>query len=221
MNPRRSPHPLSWLLVLALGCPHDLCAAVEWPKTRETVQVVAGQPSVEFSFAFRNTGPESVRIVRVQPNCDCVSATAVPEVVSPGDTGKIAVTFAIGGRSGRQEKIVRVFFADEPEKPVELKLVVDIPEPVAITPRFVFWRVGEAAGEKALDITVADSADKLSEVSCADEGFAVRLEATPDAHSWRVLVRPVDTARLRQAVLRLSTVVAGQPRVFVLHVAVK
>lgn len=218
---RRTVQVFWCLLVFTLGGTDDLRAAAEWSETCATVQAVTGQPTTERLFRFRNTGPQSVRIVRVQPNCDCVSAVAEQDEIAPGGAGKIAVTFALGGRSGRQEKVVRVFFADQPEKPVELTLVVDIPEPVAIVPRFVFWRLDDAAAEKAFDITLADPADKLTGVSCPGADMAVRLEPTADPHRWRVQVRPSDTARLRQAVVRLSAMVAGQPRVFVLHAAVK
>ncbi len=176
---------------------------------------------VSLEFPFRNTGAQPVRVVRIQPSCDCLAASAEPESVAPGGAGKIAVTFTLGGRSGRQEKSVNVFFADEPERPVELRLVVDIPEPVAIAPRFVFWRVGEAPEAKVFAITLADAADQLGEIGCAEAGFAVRLEPTLDPRRWRAVVQPVDTARPRQAVVRLTASVGGQRRVFVLHAAVK
>lgn len=210
-----------WLLAFAFCAACDLRAAVEWATTSAMARAAAGQEAVELAFAFRNAGPRAARIVRLQPSCDCVSATVAPETVAPGETGKVAVKFALGGRSGRQERTVSVFFSDEPDRPVELRLVVEIPEPMAISPRLVFWRVGEAAEEKAFDIVLAAESDRLGEITCADVGFVVRLEPTSDARRWRALIKPVDTATVRQAVVRLSAAVGGQPRVFVLHAAVK
>jgi len=45
---------------------------------------------------------------------------------------------------------------DAQGKFTDLTVTVDIPESVTITPRFLFWRVGDAPEEKAAEITIAD-----------------------------------------------------------------
>lgn len=199
----------------------SLQAAVEWDNTSAIVYAAPMQEVANVVFYLRNTGAQAVSIARVRPNCDCVSATAMRNEVAPGETGNIAVRFALGGRIGRQEKTVAVVLVDETERQVELRLIVEIPEPVAVTPRFVYWRVGEAAEFKVVTIALADDSARLGAITCADERFAVRLVSTSDARRWHALVKPIDTTSVRQAVVRLTAVVAGQQRVVVLYAAVK
>lgn len=75
--------------------------------------------------------------------------------------------------------------------------------------------------EKSFDIVLVDTLARLDEIVCADAGFTARLAPTSNARRWRAMVAPIDTGKIRQAVVRLTAVIGGQPRVFVLHAAVK
>ena len=103
-----------------------------------------------------------------------------------------------------------------------LKLILDIPEPVAINPKFVFWRMGEPAAEKSVEVTLADPGKmSLGEVRCAEPSFIVRLELGKEPGRHRVVIRPADTSKLMQAPIRLTATVNGDPKVLVIYAAVK
>ena len=111
---------------------------------------------------------------------------------------------------------------DAPNYQKRLLLTVDIPEPLAIRPARVFWRVGEAAGEK--EITLAALAPEtvvIGGVQCAEPTFSVRLEARAEKGRYGVLIKPTDTLKPAQATIRLSATLDGQPRVFVLQAVVR
>lgn len=196
--------------------------ALEWSQTEVRQQSAPGQKIAEASFAFRNAGDQPVHIFSVQPSCDCVTAKAPKNVYAPGEAGNIAVSFALDGREGPQEKIVTVTTSDAPKRPTTLKLFVEIGEPVAIAPRLLIWQVGENTVEKAFVITVSRPDETaLGNVQAADESFGSRIEKLPTLGSYRVWVKPATTARLAQTTIRLNATVLGQPRVFVLQAMVK
>ena len=216
--------PTKGCFILLLAMVAASAQALTWESSVHEVTVDGNQESVTTTFRFRNAGGKPVRIISLRPSCDCLSANTKPpnEVIAQGESGELRVEFALGGRAGRQEKTITVTTDDAPNAPTVLRLIVDIPEPVAISPKFIFWRVGEPAAEQAIEITLADPEKaKLGEVLCPEAAFTARLEPGSSPNKFRVLIRPAGTAKPVQAPIRLSAVVDGQPRVYVLYAAVK
>ena len=142
--------------------------------------------------------------------------------MGPGEAGEIRAEFMIGGRRGQQEKLITVTTDEAPAKPTNLKLIVDIPEAVAIRPRFLHWKMGDDPEEKIFEITLADPAKvTMRDAQCVNSVFEVELDPGAKPGDLRLRVRPADTARIAQATIRLSATVAGQSRVFVLYAAVR
>ncbi len=199
-------------------------AAMRWSGTVAELTVAAGQEKTTVEFAFRNDGARPLRFVTLRPSCDCLTARASKEVFAPGESGVVKVEFTVGGRIGRQEKFVTVTTDDPAEKPVSLLIVVEIPEPVAVQPRQLFWEKAAAAAEKTVAIALAQPGkDSRVEAQCADERFAVTVEPAAGAGAYRLRVRPVTTAELAQATVRVTVWMAGEghPQVLVIVVGVR
>ena len=73
------------------------------------------------SFELKNTGTNTVKILKVRKTCGCVATVASKKDVVPGGTAEIQVSVSLKGRSGMQSKTVYVH-TDSTETPV-LKLV--------------------------------------------------------------------------------------------------
>jgi hypothetical protein len=151
-----------------------------------------------------------------------LSAVPSQERIGPGQKAEIRVTLDLKGLAGRQEKIVTVTTDEAGAKPTILTLVVNLPEPVKIAPRFVYWRVGEAASDKEVQLSFSrDTEGVVEELACADSSFAVRIEPSADPLSFRLMLRPVSTERLVQAPVRVVVRVKDRRQVFVVYAAVK
>jgi len=197
-------------------------AAVSWAGTAAELTVAAGQEKTVAEFAFRNSGTQPLRFTSLRPSCDCLSAEASKTSFAPGETGTVRVEFTVGGRQGRQEKFVTVTTDDPAEKPVSLLVVVEIPEPVAMQPRQLFWAKGAAVTEKTVAIGLAQPGkDSRVEAQCADERFTVTVEPAPGAGAYRLRVRPVTTSDLAQATVRVTVWIEGHPQVSAITVGVK
>jgi len=208
------------ILLLALGGLPGR-AALEWKTTDLRLKTEIGQEQAIAAYPFRNAGSRPVRIVALDPSCSCVSAEPDKELYAPGETGEIRVDVALTGYVGRLRRSVAVETDDPDQKYTELTLTLDIPEPVAITPRFLFWTVGDRPETKILAIALADPAKTaIGTVQCDEPGFAVRLEPGA-AGRYRLLVTPAEVQKPAEATVRLHAVVGGREQVYIVYLAVK
>ena len=212
------------ILVCALTllvCRPALAASLQWQSTDLQLTARPGQDSLRAVFAFRNAGDKPVRILALDPSCSCLSVEPDKAVHAPGESGEIRIELGLTGYVGLIHRTVAVTTDDAQEKFTELTLTVDIPECVTITPRFLFWRVGDPLEEKTADITVADpkttAVDKLTD---AAPGFQARL-IPRQAGGFRLAVKPVDTRQPAEAALHLNAMVEDRPQTYVVYVAVK
>ncbi|OHE89411.1 MAG: hypothetical protein A3G75_08620 [Verrucomicrobia bacterium RIFCSPLOWO2_12_FULL_64_8] len=197
-------------------------AALEWKTTDVRLKAEIGQESVVVVFPFRNAGEKPVRIVSVAPSCDCVAAKPEKEVYAPGESGEIRAEVDLTGRVGPQAKFITVT-TDEAARPtVKLALVVDVPEPLVITPRFLLWREGESPEGKSVEIKVTEpSKVALKEFQSNNPFFEVRMERGSESGHFLLRVKPKETKTGEEAVIRLNVAVVGKLQVFVVYAAVK
>jgi hypothetical protein len=207
------------LALLAGGQPGQ--AALEWKITDLQLKTEVGQEQAVAVFPFRNRGDKPVRIISVDSSCSCMAAEPGKEVYAPGETGEIRVEVALTGYVGRLRRSVAVETDDATGRFAELTLTVDIPEPVIINPRFLFWRVGDQPEEKNLEIVVTEPKKTvLGEIECSSPLFHARLLPQP-AGGYRLAVEPADLRQPAEAIIRLPVTIGGRLQVRLVYVAVK
>lgn len=172
-------------------------------------------------FRFRNQGDKPVRIVSLDPSCGCITAEPSKEVYAPGESGEIRVEMAIAGNVGHLRRSIAVETDDAAGRFVDLTLSVDVPEPVSITPRFLFWRVGDRPEQKQLEIVVSEPEKvRIDRIEHGTALFDVQLKPET-AVRYRLLVKPASTQKPADAALHLSVTIGARPQVYVIYVAVK
>lgn len=116
------------------------------PKDKEYVGV----------YAFTNTGRESVTIANVSSSCGCTTPELNKKTYAPGESGEIKAKFDFGSRTGKQSKTITVLIEGEPKERIQLRLNVEIPQPLAIAPRVLSWSAEENLKPKTITITVGE-----------------------------------------------------------------
>jgi Protein of unknown function (DUF1573) len=151
------------------------------------------QESIVAKYRFTNSGKEPVKVGNVQTSCGCTVASLKKTDYAPGESGEIEAKFTFGGRVGRQEKAILVNTSETKDKPIVLRLVVDIEDQISIQPESVFWRVGEQPDPKKIEVTIADNAPVkiLSEVKPGKE--------------YEIQITPTDVSRQAGATLLIHT----------------
>lgn len=192
------------LLIFALPGP-GVAQAVTW-ETRELVlEAEPGGAQVEGVFTFTNQSESDVTITSVKTSCGCTTAKLEKTTYGPGESGQIAVAFAVGDRTGDQVKKV-VVRTDAPESPVTtLTLKVGIPQLVEITPRLLKWTAEEDREAKVIDVVLHETHPVVIKgVESGDAEMEVELEEVEEGLHYRVKVVPTGEAALR-AVVTLVT----------------
>jgi len=70
-------------------------------------EIVQGD-KVEYTFKFKNTGTAPLIISNVRASCGCTVPQWPKEAIAPGAEGQIHVVFNSRGKSGNQNKSVRI-----------------------------------------------------------------------------------------------------------------
>jgi hypothetical protein len=196
-------------------------AALEWKTTELQQTAEPGQEMLRVTFSFRNSGDAPVRILALDPSCSCMSVAPDKPVYAPGESGEIRVDLTLVGYSGVVRRSVAVTTDDAKSRFSDLTLTVQIPEVVVITPRFLFWGVGDKPDEKAAKVVVTDpKTTTLGEVECANVHFQAHLSIQPNGTS-HLTVRPVDTRQTDEAMVHLNVTVGGRTQTYVIYAAIK
>jgi len=196
-------------------------SSLQWRTTDLDLSAAIGEESLTATFSFRNAGARPVRIVALDPSCHCMSAEPDKTVYAPGESGEVSVTLTLTGYSGKLRRSLAVTTDEPKDNYARLTMTLDIPEPVAIAPRFQFWKAGDRPDEKRFEIALADTEKvKLEGFEYESADFRVRLE-TEGPGKQRLLVRPVATGKPADATIYLKAVVAGREKAYRVYVSVK
>jgi hypothetical protein len=208
-----------WLAFLA----RPAAAALSWDALAVDRVAELGASSIDVAFRFKNSGDVPVTITSVRTSCGCTSADLAKKDYAPGESGEIKVTYRFAGQVGAQEKTVSVTTADAPDHPTILALRVQIPELVTVSPRLVWWLVGEAATEKQATITV-NPAVKAEVTSEPPDNATVtaRLVAQPGGHAYILTMRPGSTQDVLRARVDIHIVAPGlEPQTIAVYALVR
>jgi len=97
-------------------------------------QINLGQ-SVSNAYKFKNTGKSDLIIRKTKASCGCTAITSKEnEIIKPGKTGEIQMTFNSTGKKGKQNKTITVITNDPKQATVILKIVGEVIDPNAPAP---------------------------------------------------------------------------------------
>ncbi len=90
------------------------------------------QEPMELTYTVRNEGGSPLRIESVMTSCGCTRATVDREVIPPGESARLLVSFD-PAETGLYGDLLRVIYVrsndpDRPEVEVEFRVVVQRPE---------------------------------------------------------------------------------------------
>jgi len=138
-------------------------------------------------FQYQNAGKRRCTSSLFHASCGCTTAQSQKEEVPPGDKGEITATFNIGDRTGTQIKTVTVETDEAINQKTVLTLKAEIPQQLEITPNFVFWKQGEKADTKTINVKVGkDFTVKHIKVTSSTRIFKPK---------WRSWQRPIQNRR--------------------------
>jgi hypothetical protein len=198
-------------------------ADLKWEKTVQQFQRVPDDKAVEGRFAFRNTGAAPVTIKSMRSSCGCTTAKLDKKTYAPGEQGEVVLRFTFGDRRGNYLKGVTVTTDDKTSEPVVLKLVVDIHDPLTITPGLVFWRTGEATAAKTVQLTADPGQQvRIKSVTSSNPNFKATLQTAQPGQQYSLAITPTGTSQKDSAEITVQTdFPADAPHAYTIYARIK
>jgi len=195
---------------------------LEWPDSEHVIKVKPGETVATAIFHYRNVGRVPILIKAATPTCDCLDVAISKNVVSPGESGEIAVKFGVAGREGKYERSV-IVEEDDPSVPKKvLKVTYDLPEPARLETRMLWWEAGSTLETKHADVVVDNaSLSTVTAVQSDTDAFAVSFEKLEEGRRYAIKVTPRSTTTQIQSTVRITFFAEGIKRVLVLLVLIK
>jgi hypothetical protein len=199
-----------WFAVLGAlwGWAAAAAAELTWERTTFEAVVDPATKEVHTTFGFRNRSDVPITITAVTTDCDCTTAVLEKKTYSPGESGGIQVTFAVGGRIGEVNKRIRVE-TDQKSPPTNLTLRANIQTYVSLATRMVWWPIGAAPEAKRVRVTAGALNNLALSAIQAPEGFAVRSDTIEAGRVFDLVIPPLSTAAARSGQMEVPLEVIG------------
>ncbi len=210
--------------VALLAIPSFLSGQLSFETTEIHVDVEYGAERVERDFAFENTGTYAVTIREIRSSCGCTTADLEKRTYEPGEGGKITGIFTVGNRVGERVNTISLETDDPANPSYNLRMVVDIPRALTLSPRFLSWRRDGDAETQTVDVAFhPDSPFELEEVEVESENFEVRVIADEENENrYRLEITPLNISEPERTVIFLKTSPeVSNPRAFSLYAYIR
>lgn len=210
---RRSAFASFLLLAAVAAAPSVAHAAIEWTSKQVTIAPQLFATDAEAVFTFKNTGATPVTIVNTTASCSCTVPALLKRVYAPGESGELKASYHIGERTGEQHSSITVQTDTPGEGFIKLDLVLQIPEPVALSPRVVSWNVGDAPTPQRFHVKFHPATGwKPTEVATDAVGWKCELKPGEAENEYWVEVTPPQTESKGRAIFALITTAPGNKR---------
>ncbi len=198
-------------------------AGLVWDEPLQQYQRTPDDRAMEAHFTFKNTGATPVTIKQLRSSCGCTTARLDKKTYAPGESGEVLARFVFGDRKGLHRKTVEVRTDDKAAEPVILDLRVLIHDPLTITPALVWWKRGDAAGAKTVQLTAtSEQTVRVKSVTSSNPRLPAKLTTAKAGEQYVVSVQPADTAQKESAEISVLTdFPIDSPRTYIIHARVK
>ena len=213
-------HRFSPILLLLVA--HSARSEIVWENPAQEFQRRPEDKELAVNFTFKNTGQQAVTITKIATSCGCTTADLPKKIYAPGEGGALMAKFTFGGRRGAQSKSVTVMTDDQTTTQLSLNcLIAD--EPVSLAPSFVYWKVGDAAEAKQVEVAVAQNpAIRIVAVASSNPRIAATFVTLKAGEKYGISIRPADTKQPESAEVFVQTNFPPEgPRAYSIHVRVK
>lgn len=143
------------IIFLTLSLAHSLHAvAISWDRTEARVDLKPGETEARATFTVTNHEKTPLRIREIKTSCGCTGTILSSKIIEPGESTQIIGKFFKGKRSGTNHSTLDVFIEGEPESVATLKMTVDIPTLVKVTPKIVYWNQRTTHSPRTVRISI-------------------------------------------------------------------
>jgi hypothetical protein len=129
--------------------------------TQDWGDVKPSSEALKHTVTLKNVGDEPLNISGVKPSCGCTTAPIDKDILKPGETASIDVSFKAGTSTGPKTKTIRIT-SNDPSKPIlTYRLKANVVKDLSVGPSRYFnfseMEVGKKAESK---VTITNNGGK-------------------------------------------------------------
>ncbi|MCB1121381.1 MAG: DUF1573 domain-containing protein [Verrucomicrobiae bacterium] len=197
--------PLCALISSVALFPLVLSANLDFEQDKIVHQATLDETEYVAKFPFTNTGTDSIEILKVASSCGCTTALPSQRVFKPGESGEITATFDYQSRQGKQIKTIRVETNQENDPRIELRLEVEIPTALEVSPSVVMWnraRETEMAPKEVIIQSNLPDPIEIVEVIGSSDLFSSEIKVMEAGKKFALSVVPENLPADAKGILR-------------------
>lgn len=157
-------------------------------------------------YKYSNTGKSTVTILSLKASCNCTVGKLESNVIKPGASGVVTVTFPIGNRRGTLINTITVVTDDPAHSNAILRFLTMIPEAVHVEPQFLYWAHGDKPLPKQFKVTAPSSVPvHVLQVTSSNPLFKASVKTVKDGAEYVITVEPTQTKESAKTVLSIET----------------
>ena len=159
--------------------------------TQRSLTMSAGisEQEIYVSYTFTHVGKDPILLTGSRLTCGCLTVMPGKTNYLPGDTGTVEVVFAVGQRSGLQQKAIYLTTNSPFEPEIPLSLTVHLPEGPRCDPAIVVFPQGQSSTAKIVTLTLPSSSPyRIRSAQSPDEHITVQLIPSASALEWTLSV---------------------------------
>jgi hypothetical protein len=211
--PAMQPRSRRWFFAAAAAAAlhaHASAAGLEWKSPTVEVSGMRSEKELAGIFEYTNRGDRPVRIVSTRTTCGCTIAKPSRELVAPGESGELRVTYKVASKVGYYEAGIQVFTDDPEQRETKLALRLRVRDEVEMSRKLVLWQEGEPRSPKAVSFLPGDG-KPIDRIEPVVSGGGVEARAEPKDGGFDLVLTPVAGAKNARGVVRVKPVRGGKP----------
>ena len=180
--------------------------ALEFSPAVQSKKAPLGTAEVEFTYTAVNLGSEPVRITKVDSGCACITESATPELIQPGESSLIRAVYGTEKINGMAEEILSISTdqADVRDAFLIVKLEMD---PIYVIDHVqTNWEKGGPNETKNVIFEVTrDQPIEVLEVVSSRSEIEAELTELEKGRKYRISLTPTSTANNLLGFVRVKT----------------
>lgn len=190
---------------------------IEFARTNYDFGKITQGDIIKAEFVFTNTGSAPLEITSVRPDCGCTAAGTWDKHISPGEIGKIGLSFSSAGIDGKVKKGALVSCNDPSRTSIVLSFAGEVWQPIVLRPLVAAFQSGlenQTNQHRVLRIqSNLEEALKIEGVSVSHTSFTADVSETNPGREFelRLTARPPFTNESTTATVTLKTSSAEVP----------
>ncbi len=136
----------------------------------------------EKKITVKNTGKDTLSLGRVEVSCGCTGTVVSNNIIPPGKSGSILITFNSTNFTGPVHKYVTVNSNDIENPRTQIEFVANIIQEVSVNPGQFWFRDAEVGKKSTATIVVQNQGKEdlvIGSYNTKLEGFSIKLPETP------------------------------------------